>query len=339
MNIVAIIPARSGSKSIINKNIRIMNGKHMIAYSIEDALMSKKINRVIVSTDSAEYAKIAKEYGAEVPFLRPKELSEDDSLDIEVFQHMYNYLKTNENYIVDIFVHLRPTHPIRNINDIDNMVQLLQDSTELDSIRSVSLSKQVPYKMWLFDKTDDIKISPLAFCDIKEAYNAPRQSLPTAYMQNACIDVVRGDIINNNSMTGNNVGGYKMDYDFDIDTEEEFLTCEKSQLLYLAEKNNKKLKVCCDIDGIIAEKNIQNDYGIANPIYENINIINNLYDKGHTIILFTARGYVTAIDWSDITKKQLLSWNVKYHELYFGKPNADIYIDDKFIEINKLKGF
>ena len=337
-NIVAIIPARSGSKSVKDKNIRIMNGKPMIAYSVEVALQSKKIDRVIVSTNSMEYKKIAEEYGAEVPFLRPKELAQDNSLDIDVFEHALQWMQENEGYTADICVHLRPTHPIRMVEDIDKMIEILENDETIDSVRSVSLAKQTPYKMWLFDNNDENIMNPLVHCDVPEAYNAPRQSLPTAYMQNACIDVMRAKtILEQKSMTGKCIAGYKMDYDFDIDTQEEFLVAEKAQLLFNALQTEERLRIVCDIDGVIASKTLNNDYSLATPMHTNIELLNALYEKGHYIVLFTARGYSTGTDWSDTTKKQMESWGVKYHELHFGKPNADIYIDDKFIELNSLK--
>lgn len=337
-NVVAIIPARSGSKSIKDKNIRIMNGKPMIAYTIEQALASKKIDRVIVSTDSEKYSLIAKKYGAEVPFLRPDSISTDVSLDIDVFVHALTWLKEHENYEVDLCVHLRPTHPIREVTDIDAMIEKLQNNLNLDSIRSVSPAKQVPYKMWLFDNENSNVMNPLVKCDVPEAYNAPRQQLPKVYMQNACIDVVRASVIlNQHSMTGHNIGGYIMDYDYDIDTEEEFLLAEQVQLL--KQKGNQSLKICCDIDGVIAAKTIDNNYAIAQPLVQNIDIINTLHKQGHQIVLFTARGYTTGINWRDITEKHMKEWGVMYDKLIFGKPDADIYIDDKLMSISQLKNF
>lgn len=94
--ILALIPARSGSKSVVNKNIRKINGKPMMAYSIEHAKASKYINRIIVSTDSEEYAQIAREYGAETPFIRPAEYATDTALDIDVFAHALSFLKEKE---------------------------------------------------------------------------------------------------------------------------------------------------------------------------------------------------------------------------------------------------
>lgn len=336
--VVAIIPARSGSKSVKNKNIRIMNGKPMLAYSIEQALASSKIDRVIVSTDSPRYQTIAKEYGAEVPFLRPVGISQDTSLDIEVFQHALRWFQNNEQYYADICVHLRPTHPIRAPEDIDKMISVLEENPELDAIRSVSPVKQTPYKMWLFTDGTSHQMHPVTSCEVPEAYNAPRQQLPEVYMQNACIDVIRSDtILKKGSMTGDKIAGYKMDYDFDIDTESDFLNAEKAQLLFQAAKDGRKLKICCDIDGILAAKTPSNDYAKATSIEKNIQLINALYKQGCYIVLFTARGYQTGLDWEQITQDQMRRWGVHYHELLFGKPDADIYIDDKFFELETLK--
>ena len=159
MNVLAVIPARSGSKSVKDKNIRMVNGKPMLAYSIEHAKNSKHINRIIVSTDSEEYADIAKEYGAEIPFLRPAEYATDTALDYDVFLHCLTYLKEQEGYEADIVVQLRPTYPIRNIQDIDAMIEMLLDNKEADSVRSVAPAKEIPNKMW--HKDIDGRITPL----------------------------------------------------------------------------------------------------------------------------------------------------------------------------------
>jgi CMP-N-acetylneuraminic acid synthetase len=157
-NVCALIPARSGSKTITDKNIRIMNGKPMIAYSILDALASNLIDKTVVSTDSEKYAKIAREYGAEVPFLRPAEISGDKTLDIEVFQHFLAWIRGAGYEPPDLLVHLRPTHPIRNVSDIDKMISIMLDNPRLDAIRSVAPAREVPYKMWLFN--DDGTMRP-----------------------------------------------------------------------------------------------------------------------------------------------------------------------------------
>ena len=233
MNILAIIPARSGSKSVPHKNIRDICGKPMIAYSIEHGLKSKYINRVIVSTDSEQYADIARNYGAEVPFIRPAEYATDTSLDIDVFRHALSYLKDNEGYEADIVVQLRPTYPIRRIEDIDRMIEICMQDENIDSVRSMSLATEIPYKMWVeVEPGGGFMVKPL-IDSIPECYNMPRQQLPTVYYQNACIDVLRPRVIfEMNSMSGNVIMGYKMTENFDIDTEEEFIRARE----YLAGK-------------------------------------------------------------------------------------------------------
>lgn len=223
--VLAIIPARSGSKSVKDKNIKPINGKPMLAYSIEHALQAKCIDRVIVSTDSEEYSRISRKYGAEIPFIRPKELAADTSLDIEVFEHALKYLEENEGYLPELVVQLRPTYPVRKINDIENMVSYMKDNPDIDSMRCIAPAKEIPYKMWF--KGDDNIISPI-MTDIPECYNMPRQKLPKVYYQNACIDVIRTEVIlKKHSMSGERIAGYEMDENFDIDTEEEFMMAEK----------------------------------------------------------------------------------------------------------------
>ena len=219
MEILVLIPARSGSKSVPDKNIRMIGGKPMLAWSIGHALGAGLVTRVIVSTDSEEYAEIARKYGAEVPFIRPTEYATDTALDIEVFRHALTWLDENEGYRPDIIVQLRPTYPKRNVNDIQNMIEMLIDNPEADSVRSVAPATEIPYKMWTFDREG--RILPVVK-DLPECYNMPRQELPTAYYQNACIDVMRYDtIMKKNSMTGDVILGYLMQENLDIDTEEE----------------------------------------------------------------------------------------------------------------------
>lgn len=235
MQVLAVIPARAGSKSVPHKNIREIGGKPMMAYSIEHAKASRYINRVIVSTDSEQYAGIAREYGAEAPFLRPAEYATDTALDYDVFYHALTWLKENENYIPDMVVQLRPTYPIRRITDIDAMIELLLEHPEADSVRSMAKAAEIPYKMWLTGQNGfcDIgnskrdshalgQVTPL-MTDIPECYNMPRQQLPTVYYQNACIDVFRSEVVmEKHSMSGDYILGYEMKDNYDIDTEEDF---------------------------------------------------------------------------------------------------------------------
>lgn len=301
----------------------------MLAYSIEHALASKYINRVIVSTDSQQYADIAKAYGAEVPFLRPMEYAQDHSLDFDVFYHAVQYLKQVEDYHADILVQLRPTYPIRDVADIDTMIEMLLEDKRADSVRTIAPAKEIPYKMWF--KSDFGQIAPV-MTEITECYNMPRQQLPKVYYQNACIDVVRTKVLmEQHSMTGKYILGYEMPNNYDIDTEEEYLLAET--YLKILKGGNRFV---FDIDGVIATLEENNNYINAKPNILMIDIVNSLHKMGNEIILLTARGYVTGMDWTEITKRQMKEWHVCYDELHFGKPNADYYIDDKMVSIEQL---
>ncbi len=327
--ILAVIPARSGSKSVKHKNIRLIDGKPMLAYSIEHAQMSNYINRIIVSTDSEEYAGIAREYGAETPFIRPNEYATDTALDIDVFEHALQFLKKEEDYEPDIVVHLRPTYPIRNVSHIDAMIEMMLADDSADSVRSVSAAREIPYKMWYL--ADNRRMTPI-LQDIPEAYNMPRQQLPRVLYQNANIDVIRTSVIvEQHSMSGKKILGYEMPDNFDIDTEADF---ERASEFLKIKRGGRRFVF--DIDGVIAMKRGDLDYAMAEPNDKMIRIINRLYEYGNEIILFTARGYVTGIDWRETTEDQMKKWNVKYHELHMGKPNADYYVDDKMLSMKFL---
>jgi len=227
VKVLAVIPARSGSKSIRDKNIRLINGKPLIAYSIENAKSSKLINRIVVSTDSSKYAKIALRFGAEVPFLRPHEFSSDTATDLMVFKHLLMFLGTSDNYFPDICVHLRPTYPFRDPRETDEMINLLINNPKADSIRSISKSPFSPYKMWY--KSSDGWINPVVQDSReKDLYNSPRQALPQIYLQNGSTDIFRPEVVlEQNSMTGSKIIGFEMNHFLDIDYPEELKTIRK----------------------------------------------------------------------------------------------------------------
>jgi len=219
--ILALIPARSGSQGVPDKNIRPLMGRPLIAYSIEHALRCPSITRVIVSTDSEVYAKIARAAGAEVPFLRPVEFAQDRSTDLDVFLHTLAWLKENEGYIPDLCVHLRPTCPVRRTEDIEEAIRILHERPDCDSVRTVAPAVKTPFKMWFL--REDHCIVPVLQSDVPEAYNLPRQLLPPVHMQIGCIDVVRTSVLlEKRSMTGDRIYGYSVDASVDIDTPEDF---------------------------------------------------------------------------------------------------------------------
>jgi len=218
--ILAIIPARGGSKRIPHKNIRSFADYPLIAYSIAAALQSKLVTRVIVSTDDEEIAEVAREYGAETPFLRPSEISGDDIPDLPVFQHALLWLSENEKYHPDIIVQLRPTSPVRPPTCVDDAVHLLFVHSQADSVRGVVLAGQTPYKMWHIHPEG--KLEPVILLDgVNETYNVPRQELPAVYWQTGHIDVIRPEtILKKNSMSGEIIWPLIIDplYTVDIDT-------------------------------------------------------------------------------------------------------------------------
>ena len=150
MNVLAIIPARGGSKKIPKKNICKLNGKPLIYYSIKNAKSSKLIDRVIVSTDNNEIAKIAKKLGAEVPFLRPKNIATDKAKTIDVIKHVIKFLE-NENYEPDIITVLQPTTPLRKTITLDKSIRILKKEKP-DIVLGVMKIKTHPYRsFWLKD--------------------------------------------------------------------------------------------------------------------------------------------------------------------------------------------
>ena len=219
--ILALIPARGGSKGIPHKNIKPFAGYPLVAWSIAAGLQAKSISRVIVSTDDEEIAAVARKYGAEVPFLRPSELAQDRTPDLPAFEHALKWLEDIEGYKPDIVVQLRPTSPLRPKDMIDSAVKILIENPDADSVRGVVPSGQNPFKMWRFQGYDKPMRPLLEVEGIAEPYNAPRQILPPTYWQTGHIDAIRTTTITRkNSLTGDVVYPLVIDprYTVDIDT-------------------------------------------------------------------------------------------------------------------------
>jgi CMP-N,N'-diacetyllegionaminic acid synthase len=203
--VLAIIPARGGSKGLPRKNVLPLAGHPLIAYSIQAALHSTLITRVIVSSDDEEILTISRDYGADVPFVRPATLALDDSTDYEVFTHALDWLKNHEGYIPDLVVQLRPTSPVRTVEIIDHCIARLQQS-DADSLRIVTPSPVTPYKMWRLEDENQPMIPLLTLPGMEEPFNQPRQKLPTIYWQIGFLDVIRTRTITKlKSMSGANI--------------------------------------------------------------------------------------------------------------------------------------
>jgi CMP-N,N'-diacetyllegionaminic acid synthase len=196
-NIIALIPARSGSKGVLNKNIRPVGGIPLIAYSIAAALKSTLIDRVIVSTDSEEYAELARSYGAEVPFIRPVDISGDSATDIEFFRHAISWFQDNEDFIPEYLVHLRPTTPFRDPKVIDRAIKEFI-SSDYSALRSCHKMSESSYKT--FEVENNVLKRICNGGNNIEGSNAARQAFPETYDANGYIDIVRSDMITKHNL-------------------------------------------------------------------------------------------------------------------------------------------
>ena len=223
-NILGIIPARCGSKGIPGKNIKEFCGKPLIAWTIEAALKSGAISRLIVSTDDDKIAEIARQYGAEVPFIRPAELAQDASTTLSVLVHAVKYLREKENYFPDFIFLLEPTFPGRQPRQIKEAVDLIL-KTEADSVISLV---EVPDKYnpaWQFEVASDGRTKIFTGADFKKIVTR-RQDLSKTYIRNGAVYLFKTDLLfrDEPSFYGKDVGAYIMDpiYNLDIDTMEDW---------------------------------------------------------------------------------------------------------------------
>lgn len=267
--VLAVVPARGGSKGIPRKNMKLFAGYPLIAYSIAAAVQSQAVTRVIVSTDDEEIAVVARQWGAETPFLRPPELAQDGTTDLPVFQHALNWLKDREGYSPDLVIHLRPTSPIRPRRCVDEAVDLLLQHPEADSVRGVVPSGQNPYKMWRV-KAEGEPMTPLLTLEgVAEPFNAPRQVLPPTFWQTGHIDVIHPAVIlEQASMCGRKILPYLIDarYTVDIDTPFDWIRYEwlvRNGGLEMADPASKRRAfprkvslVVMDFDGVLTDNQV-----------------------------------------------------------------------------------
>lgn len=219
--VVAFIPARSGSKGVPDKNIYPLKGYPVIAYSIAAALMSDTIDRVIVSTDSERYAKISRDFGAEVPFLRPDEFATDSSPDRDCILHAAKWFEENEGAVPEYWVHLRPTTPLRDPAVMDAAIREILERDEATSLRSGHPAPECPYKWFERGETGFFKgIRPED--SRPEYYNLPRQAFPTVYIPDGYVDVLRASFfLNSESLHGERMIGFESPVCTEIDSRDE----------------------------------------------------------------------------------------------------------------------
>jgi pseudaminic acid cytidylyltransferase len=222
MNMIGVIPARGGSKGVPGKNIRDLSGKPLIAYTIEAAIESKIFERIIVSTDSKEIAEIAVAYGAEVPFLRPAEISGDLISSDDVVLHALSYYQ-KQGMDYDEVCKLQPTSPLRNAKHLREAYRLFQEK-KADFLVSVCECEHSP--LWSGTIADDLRLDNFIS---EEAKRACRQDLPTYYRLNGAIYMGKTKpYFENKSFLGNNSVAYIMTQEdsVDIDSELDFNVAE-----------------------------------------------------------------------------------------------------------------
>lgn len=223
METLAIIPARGGSKGLPGKNIRPLAGVPLIGHTIQAARDAKSVSRVLVSTDDEGIASVARDLGAEVPFLRPPELSDDKASGVAVCLHALAFAEEELGYFPELVVLLQPTSPMRRADDIDAAVCLLRERGA-DSL--VSLKPVSEYPQWMKKMDGEQRISPL-FDDLE--ITSARQDLEKSYLLNGAIYLSKSAFLKKNaSFYGNDTCGYVMpeERSIDIDTLNDFLVAE-----------------------------------------------------------------------------------------------------------------
>ena len=217
--ILVVIPARSGSKEIKNKNIKKYKNKPLLSHSIDYAKKCKFVDEIVVSTDSHKYAKIAKKFGAKVPFLRSKKLAGDKIRDYPVVNECLKDSEKFFNVKFDYIILLRPTSPFRETKLIEKGLKKLHRNKSSSSVRSVIKTKCHPFRHWKINKRGVMKS---VINRIREPYNIPRQQLPKLFFQSGDIEIVKRKTIKNGSFTGDYVLPLIVKTYNDIDTIEDF---------------------------------------------------------------------------------------------------------------------
>jgi CMP-N,N'-diacetyllegionaminic acid synthase len=236
---MAVIPARGGSKGVPRKNIAMLGGKPLIAYSIEVAKKSGMIDAAIVSTDDAEIAEVARALGADVPFLRPAELARDDSPDIDYLRHTLTWVEEHRGWHPEILAILQPTMPFRRVEDVDGALRFMIEQN-CDSVRTLAIPTHVtPYKMWFLDDPGKGTISPVLKTEYYDRLltDVPRQKLKTCYWQPGVLIATRSQFVRQGRVFGPDLRGYVVDIRTAHDIDEpadleyaEFLIQKKKKL-------------------------------------------------------------------------------------------------------------
>lgn len=228
IKVLGVVGARAGSKSIPHKNIRNLQGKPLMAWIIEAAKQSPYITRLFLSTDSPEYAEIGRRFGAETPFLRPKEFAEDNASDIDYLTHAVLWLEKNESWKPDIILRLPPTTPLCKTESINACIELLLNDAEATSARTICSAPKHPYKLWKIEEDRLVPFIPKELTGFDEPSNMARQLLTPAFSHVDVIAVRYDTLMHDHLLTGAKTRFHKLVKEdaIDIDTETDFLLAE-----------------------------------------------------------------------------------------------------------------
>ena len=231
-SLLAIIPARGGSKGFPGKNIKKLCGKPLIAWSIEQAKSCDNIDRIVISTDDESIANVAKQYGTEVPFMRPAELATDTASTVDVIFHVFDWYKKYEDFEPEYILLLQPTSPLRAVTDIKGAIQTLKDK---DARAVVSVCETDHHPWWSNILPEDSNMKDFLRPDI---LNKRRQELPVFYRLNGALYLTDSEyLLTHNGFIGPKTFAYKMPKtrSVDIDSAIDFKLAE-----LLLEKNDRK---------------------------------------------------------------------------------------------------
>ena len=338
--ILVVVPARGGSKGIPMKNLLPVAGKPLLVHTAELVQQLDWVDRAVVSTDHLLIRETAIEHGLDVPFMRPLELSGDRIGDVDVLRHAIEATEADDGTHYDVVVMLQPTSPLRKPEHVTATVTRLIEE-ELDAVWTVSATdlKAHPLKQ--------LVIGPdgrMDYFDPRGADIIARQQLEPVYHRNGVAYALRREtLLGQGSLMGQRSSAVVIDEpQISIDTLDDVARVEallgRNDAALNAgpdSKQKRPKRLVVDIDGVLAEAMPALDYALARPIKDNVARVNALHDSGCYIVLFTARGSGTGKDWSAVTAEQMKRWGVRYHELRFGKPPADYYVDDRLVSLSQ----
>jgi CMP-N,N'-diacetyllegionaminic acid synthase len=343
--ILAVVPARGGSKGIPLKNLQAVGGRALVALAGDVARAVPCIDRAVVSTDHLLIRDAARKAGLDAPFLRPPELSGDRIGDLDVLTHALQATEADDGSRYDVVLMLQPTSPTRRPEHVEATLNKLVDE-DLDSVWTVSPTDLKSHPLKQLTVGADGRMD---YFDRRGATIIARQQLEPVYHRNGvAYALTRECLLEQRQLLGARAGAVVIDEPMaNIDTIEDLAAAERlvakavgsataSGARYGVSDKSKPARLVVDIDGVLAAASLDPDYGKAQPMLANIAQLNALYDAGCEIVVYTARGSATGIDWAETTRKQLASWGVRYHELRFGKPHADVYIDDRLLTLPLL---